>query len=240
MIFNNFNKGYIYTTRDVVEALKKNNIDKTTTNISQYINNNNFAERNLAIKQMERIPFTDETHEIWKISYYGMNEILRYYLDLKREAEKQKDLKGYTIQQLVDKYGKDYDYCYNSYINLFIRKEKFEERNLATKIKWSNSSKKWLISQEGVDEMFEKLFVKKQNDNQLSIIPVKQKNVKKAKKEDEQNLYLKLNLNDELNNYLGLFATLIKKSKQEIIEEILDDFIGEKKEELTKILKIGK
>jgi uncharacterized protein YrzB (UPF0473 family) len=240
MIFNNFNKGYIYTTRDVVEALKKNNINKTTTNISQYINNNNFAERKLAIKQMERIPFTDETHEIWKISYYGMNEILRYYLDLKREAEK-KDKTGYTIKQLEQMYGKDYKHCYGSLINSFINKENFEQRNLAKKIYFEDvNNTKWVITQEGVNEMFKKLFVKKQNDNQLSIIPVKQKNVKKAKKEDEQNLYLKLNLNTEMNNYLGLFATLTKKSKQEIIEEILNDFIGEKKEELTKILKIGK
>ena len=149
---------YIYTTRDVVEALKKNGIIKNTMQISKYIRDNNLDGRGMAIKNIEPIPGLNETHEVWRISMYGTNEILKYFLDKRRQENSKKYV--YEIKQLVKKYKKEYSRCNESAIVVFINENKYAERNLAIKT-GAGSNCKWLISQEGVNEMLLKLFRKR-------------------------------------------------------------------------------
>ena len=151
---------YIYTTRDVAEALKNNGITKNTMQISQYIRDNNFDERGMAFKNREQIPGLNETHEVWRISMYGMNEIIKHFLDERRLKEKKKEY-HIKINQIVKKYKNEYLFCNYSSISTFIQQNKYVERGLAIKEHWGKNGK-YLISQEGVDEMFEKLFEKKQ------------------------------------------------------------------------------
>ena len=151
---------YIYSTRDIVEALKKNGITANSTQISQYIRDNNFIERCMAIKNREQIPGKNEEYLVWRISMYGTNEILKYFLDRRRKQEENSKKYVYDINQLIKKYGKEYTRCNHTTITIYIDENKYAERGLAIKTGAGRGSK-WLISPEGVDEMFSKLFIKK-------------------------------------------------------------------------------
>lgn len=152
---------YIYSTRDIVEALKKNGITKNTMQVSKCIRDNNLDGRGMAIKNIEPIPGLDETHEVWRVSMYGTNEILKYFLDKKRQEDNLKKY-VYDINQLIKKYGKEYVRCYRSAIIIFMNENKYVERGLAIKTGTGTGRNcKWLISQEGVNEMFSKLFGKR-------------------------------------------------------------------------------
>lgn len=151
-----FMNTYIYTTRDVVEALKNNGITKNTMQISQYIRDNKLNDRGMAVKKVEQIPGLNETHEVWRLSIYGTNEIIKYFLDKRRQEENQKKY-VYKVKQLVKKYGKDYARCNGPAISIFMNDNKYIERKLAIK----NEKREWRISQEGVNEMFLKLFKRK-------------------------------------------------------------------------------
>ena len=150
---------YIYSTRDIVEALKKNGITKNTMQISKYIRDNNLDGRGMAIKNIEPIPGLNETHEVWRVSMYGTNEILKYFLDKRRQEDNLKKY-VYDINQLIKKYGKEYTRCNHASIIIFMDEKKYAERGLAIKT-GTGRNYRWLISQEGVDEMFSKLFIKK-------------------------------------------------------------------------------
>lgn len=150
---------YIYTTRDVVEALKKNGITKNIMQISKYIRDNNLDSRGMAIKNVEPIPGRDETHEVWRISMYGANEIIKYFLDKRRQEENSKNY-VYEIGQLIKKFRKEYTKCNRTAIDIFINENHYIERGLAIKTGTARNCK-WLISQEGVNEMFSKLFGKR-------------------------------------------------------------------------------
>lgn len=161
---------YVYTTRDIVEALKKNGITKSTIQISQHIRDNNFEGRRLAIKIKSQIKGCTEPVEIWKISFVGSNLILQYFLTQQEEQKKIKE-SGVTIKEIVNLYGKDYKYCNESSISVFMKQEKFVERKLAVKTSALGKTQKWVIKREGVEEMFLKLFKKKESDEQISILP---------------------------------------------------------------------
>lgn len=151
---------YVYTTRDIVDALKRNGITKSTTQISQYIKDNNFNERGMAFKVKEQIPGLNEEHLVWRVSIYGANEIIKYYLDTRRLEESQKKF-CIQIKQIVKKYKKEYLNCNAPSISHFINENKYVERGLGIR-KGTGRNSKWLISQEGVDEMLKFLFKKKQ------------------------------------------------------------------------------
>ena len=159
--FNNTRNTYIYSTRDVVESLKNNNLNISTDVISKYLRDNDFEGKKLAIKNTEIVPFLNEPHEVWRISLYGTNEIIKYFLDKRREEEK--ELKeGHTIKEIVKLYGEDYKKCNDSQICIFMQQENFEQRGLAKKTKYNcNGPQRWVVTQEGVDELLKKLFVKK-------------------------------------------------------------------------------
>lgn len=152
---------YIYTTRDIADALKRNGITKNSIQISQYIRDNNFDERGMAIKNREQIPGLNEECLVWRISMYGANEILKYFLDKRRIQEEISKKYIYEIKQLVKKYKKEYLRCNGPAIVTFMNENKYAERNLAIQTRAGRGGK-WLISQEGVDEMLKFLFKKKQ------------------------------------------------------------------------------
>lgn len=153
-------KLYTYTTTDVVQLLKRSGIERRTDQISKYIRENNFESRNLAIKVEQKNPYLNDSCIIWKLSQYGINEILKHFQE---EEKRTKDLlkHNYTIKQIVKKYHTEYKNCNNSAISVFIREKKLEQKLMAMRTKLSTGGTKWLVSQEGVDEMFKHLFIKK-------------------------------------------------------------------------------
>ena len=154
---------YIYTTRDVVDTLKRNGIITNSIQISQYIRDNNFDERGMAFKNREQISGLNEEHLVWRISMYGANEIIKHFLDKRRRQGENSKKYVYEIKQIVQKYKNEYLFCYYSSISTFIQQNKYVERGLAIKEHWGRNGR-YLISQEGVDEMLEKLFKKKQKE----------------------------------------------------------------------------
>lgn len=137
--------------------------------------------------------------------------------------------KEYKINDLIEEFKNDYFNADASQIGKIIRAKRLGAKGYAELRRGSRNGYAWFINEEGKEIIKQSLTPKNKNE-QLSIVKI-QDNQK------QKNIYAII-LDDEHSEYLHIISKSLNKNETEIIKNVVEKFIDNRKEEIANILNI--